>query len=112
MYAYKNFDLDSILDILHIRECLDSRCFNPEHLYSGTQADNRKDSAAIGTSRNQNSLKAECNYGHELLGSNLMIIVDKNKDTHRRCRICHRKQVREAASRLRKRRVKYKEVAQ
>jgi len=110
MYVYNDFNLGSSLNILHIRECPDSRCFNPEHLYEGTQSDNRKDSAAVGTAKNQNSIKDKCDYGHELLENNLMIIIDKHKNIHRRCRICHRKQVREAAQRLRKRRVKYKDA--
>jgi len=41
LYLYKNFDLDSKLQVNH--KCNDKRCVNPDHLYIGNQADNMKD---------------------------------------------------------------------
>lgn len=102
-FVYLNFDLESDLQINHKIECSIPNCFNPDHLYVGTQTDNRKDDVARGISGNQHSIKTHCRYGHILLNDNLMIIRSKD-GIHRRCRICHRKQVREAATRLRFRR--------
>src|SRR5437660_10398733 len=43
MHLFRGFDLDSGLEILHKAECKSRRCFNPDHLYDGTQQDNMRD---------------------------------------------------------------------
>lgn len=43
------FDLDSEEYVLHKPNCPNKNCWNPEHLYVGTQADNVMDSIIAGT---------------------------------------------------------------
>ena len=45
-HVFSGFDLESDLFILH--KCDDGLCFNPEHLFVGTQADNLKDASRKG----------------------------------------------------------------
>lgn len=42
-YLFLNFDLHSNLQINHKRECPNKNCWNPDHLYIGTQSDNMCD---------------------------------------------------------------------
>lgn len=44
---YLGFDIKSANQINH--KCPNTRCFNPEHLYIGTQSDNMKDASRDGT---------------------------------------------------------------
>lgn len=48
LWIFKDFDLNSGFDSLHITDCPNKHCFNPEHLYSGTQKDNVADSIELG----------------------------------------------------------------
>lgn len=48
MFLLKGFNLDSELQINHKRDCTESLCCNPEHLYIGTQRENIQDSIALG----------------------------------------------------------------
>lgn len=40
---FLGFDLKSSLQVNHKQECKDTRCFNPGHLYVGSQTDNMND---------------------------------------------------------------------
>lgn len=59
------FDLDSVLDVLH--KCDNEPCFNPKHLFSGTQKDNVRDSSI----KERNGKGTKCKRGHLLSGDNL-----------------------------------------
>ena len=72
MMLHKDFDLQSPLLILHKDAvCRNRLCFNPEHLYIGTQKDNIRDAISLGTFRfnkslsNGNTKKTHCPQGHE-----------------------------------------------
>ena len=54
-YAFFNGDFDDNLDVLH--KCDIKRCFNPEHLFLGTPADNSADMVTKGR-----SVKGEKHY--------------------------------------------------
>src|SRR6266496_4585146 len=45
---YLGFDLNSKLNINHKLECKFADCWNPDHLYAGTQADNNRDTVRSG----------------------------------------------------------------
>jgi hypothetical protein len=76
-------------------------CFNPEHLFLGTYADNNADCAA--KKRGAMQLRPEgsslfgrargvthCKHGHEFSGRNLIIGTNKNGRPTRVCRECGR----------------------
>lgn len=42
-FLYMGFDLDDPMQVNHRRECPNKYCFNPEHLYVGTQKENMDD---------------------------------------------------------------------
>lgn len=65
----------SLLDVLH--KCDIRTCFNPEHLFQGTQSDNIKDCVAKG--RHTETRKTHCKYGHELIGDNIKIYKGRRK---------------------------------
>jgi hypothetical protein len=44
---------------LHQRHCAERACFNPEHLYLGTHADNMRDMAVMGGSRGERNGRAK-----------------------------------------------------
>lgn len=48
MHVYKDFDYDRKEPICHTRECPNAHCFNPEHLYIGTNSSNLYDAYATG----------------------------------------------------------------
>lgn len=49
MWIYNNLNLDdTITKVLHKTNCLNKHCWNPEHLYLGTQKQNVHDSMELG----------------------------------------------------------------
>ncbi len=47
-WIFQDFDLKSNWKILHKQECNTKNCWNPEHLYVGTQKQNVRDSIEFG----------------------------------------------------------------
>ena len=66
--------------------CDNRRCWNPGHLFVGTNQDNAKDMAA--KKRHQNNRKTHCPKGHEYTPENTKSHVDCYGWNHRQCRIC------------------------
>ena len=83
MFVYKDFDLDSELGVLH--KCDNKKCWNPDHLYVGTQKDNIRDASARKRLRGQR--KTHCPQGHEYSEENTYIYPRTN---HRQCIKCQR----------------------
>ena len=77
------------LVIMH--SCDNSRCVNPEHLFSGTQSDNMLDCAKKG--RHHYGKRTHCPKGHEYTPENTLIKKQKRvgpPGTNRTCRECQR----------------------
>lgn len=83
LYVYSNFDLNGELDALHKRECKRKNCFNPEHLYAGTDYDNQRDTVALKT--HVSSKKTHCPQGHPYSEENT-----GDSCGRRRCKTCAR----------------------
>ena len=80
------FDLNSDLQVLHQTFCPNKHCFNPAHLYIGTQADNIRDQII---NRTHSSFigkdKTHCPKGHEYSEENTYI---NPYDNSRVCKTC------------------------
>jgi len=74
---------------LALHRCDNRRCFNPKHIFLGTQSDNIRD--AVEKGRHREARKTHCPSGHPYSGGNLVIL----KSGNRRCKECHRKQEKE-----------------
>lgn len=78
-----NLDLDE-RQALHITECPNKNCWNPEHIYLGSASENLYDRYATGW-LSPNKKKTHCPQGHEYNKENTL--YDGN---NRHCRICMR----------------------
>jgi hypothetical protein len=84
-------DLDS--DVLVLHSCDNPPCFNPAHLYPGTDADNSRDCTDKGRQFHQR--KTHCANGHPYSPENTSIKISIGKTgvgRERRCKTCHRLQ--------------------
>lgn len=68
--------------------CDERRCWNPAHLFVGTNEENARDMAA--KKRHHLNRKTHCLQGHEFTPENTRVSVDKHGDTHRTCKTCER----------------------
>lgn len=91
-YICLNFDLNSNLKVLH--KCDTPRCFNPVHLFTGTDKDNCDDRDKKG--RNGHTNKTHCPYGHPYDEVNTYW----HPRGQRMCRGCKRKEARERYRKL------------
>lgn len=83
---YHNLDIDDkSQQALHKLPCSYESCWNPEHLYVGSHKENQKDRSRTIT---------HCHNGHELNDNNVYKYWNKRTKSYmRRCRICHRENV-------------------
>ena len=70
--------------VLH--HCDNPPCYNIEHLFVGTQADNNRDKCE--KKRDHNSRKTHCPQGHPYEGTNLIVSRRGTDQTFRACRAC------------------------
>lgn len=85
---WKRFDIDSPLQVLH--RCDNKACFNPKHLFIGTQLENVKDCIKKGRFKagSPNLIKTCCPQGHPYSGGNLYVGKNPNGNPSRMCKIC------------------------
>lgn len=84
--AFKPDEYKEELDVLH--SCNNRKCFNPDHLRSGTQSENNLDAAKLGkmSGFRWNSLKTHCPSGHEYTPENTRFA----KNGSRKCKTCQK----------------------
>jgi len=75
-------------------KCDERRCWNPGHLFLGTNQDNCKDMAA--KKRHHMNRKTHCVNGHEFTPENTYAYTDKRGWKHRSCLTCDRERQRRA----------------
>lgn len=89
-HLHWGFDLNSPVLILHKIACGHPNCWNPEHLYEGTHADNAFDSQMSGTFKNaraeEEKNRTHCPHGH---------LLDKVTNKGKRyCSTCNKERAR------------------
>ena len=85
-YSTKHGPIPKGMQACH--KCDQRTCYNPDHIFAGTNQDNCKDMAAKG--RHQNNRKTHCVRGHEYTPENTIHFLDVRGWNHRRCRECER----------------------
>lgn len=87
-YLYLNYDLeDKSLQVNHKLICSNLNCWNPEHIYVGTQTDNMNDTVLKGNHGSPNKNKTHCKFGHEYTPENTYTRKDNG---FRQCLTCQR----------------------
>ncbi|SRR5258708_33640851 len=81
IYKIFNFDFKKHLDTLH--KCDITKCFNPEHLFQGSNLDNIHDMCNKG--RHWRQKTTHCPKGHKYTEDNIYI---NPKSKTRSCKIC------------------------
>lgn len=71
---------------LHKLECPNKNCWNPDHLYVGTNDENIRDRQLLGHTINNDMFKTHCIWNHEFTKENTFI----DANGKRNCRTCWR----------------------
>jgi hypothetical protein len=75
-------ELPTELCVLH--KCDNPACVRPDHLFSGTKADNNEDTKRKG--RHPGTIKTHCKHGHAFTPENTVRV--NGRPGHRHCRKC------------------------
>ena len=87
MWVAGLIELDSPVLVLH--RCNKKLCWNPDHLYVGTQEDNVRDSMEdMSHNAAMKRLQSHCKNGHEFNEANTKTYLDSKGRSHRECRAC------------------------
>ncbi len=108
LYVYKDLDIyNPLQQANHKVLCPHKACFNPEHLYVGSQKDNMEDESKKFAS------KTHFRCGHEKLASNIRTVkTDSNKGLET-CKTCRReKDAQRYATKKKKLREHFQQVCQ
>lgn len=93
-HLYLGLDLKSKLQALHKQECLNRHCWNPEHLYIGSNKDNINDRVALGRTKNGNRSKRNtCKKGHDI-SKDENCYVSKGQRCCKICKLAYDKRIR------------------
>lgn len=90
-WELENGPIPEGMEVCH--SCDVRACVRVDHLFLGTHLDNMRDASAKGRLDGRIPLKSHCKRGHEFTVANTYIATSGD----RRCRTCHRDQVRGAA---------------
>ena len=82
-HLYLGMPLESTMQVNHMVSCPNKNCFNPEHIYIGTNSQNMLD--AVITGNHPNTRKTHCPNGHLYNEENTKWVKDGKS---RRCRVC------------------------
>lgn len=85
-YLYHSLDIEDInIQVNHKVECSRPNCWNPNHIYIGSQSENLKDQVKRGT--HHNAKKELCPRGHKY---DQFIVRRRDGKISRRCSQCRR----------------------
>jgi hypothetical protein len=82
-YQWVNGPIPAGMKVLH--RCDTPACFNPNHLFIGTQSDNMRDMMLKGR-----ALTVSCKRGHTRTPENTYTRIDSKGHRQRTCRVCDR----------------------
>jgi hypothetical protein len=83
---FLNFDITSKLFVLH--KCDNPACFNPDHLFIGTDVDNAWDKVYKGRAKGRFSNVTHCINDHEFTKNNTYWSINDNSFIRRQCKKC------------------------
>jgi hypothetical protein len=85
-WIFKGMPLNSEMNVNHQKHCPNKNCWAPNHIYIGTNKQNRQDCADSQT---------YCVNGHEFTPENTRIYYRDNGSVNRICKECSRQRVRQ-----------------
>lgn len=86
MFLFKPEEYIKNPNVNHKPECRNKTCFNPDHLYSGTQKENINDAVEAGNMGNRFKNVTVCVNGHEFTPENTYTNPKTGVRTCKRCR--------------------------
>lgn len=105
-FIFLDFDLTHLIEfqINHKLECPNKNCWNPDHIYIGTQSENILDTFKKGrqpSRGNTGHIRKYCPQGHPYSEENTYEKVLPNGNLRRECRTCQREKLNQRRQRAR-----------